>query len=62
MRPIATGSAVHSTADRIDTSRPHTARIRNYWLGGRDDRVRTALRQAGRVFTGVSPRRGRPRG
>ncbi|MEU3428260.1 SAM-dependent methyltransferase, partial [Streptomyces gardneri] len=24
-------------ASRIDTSRPHTARIWNYWTGGKDN-------------------------
>ncbi|WP_353947257.1 SAM-dependent methyltransferase [Streptomyces sp. HUAS MG91] len=34
-----TGSDAHQDGigERIDTSRPHTARIWNYWLGGKDN-------------------------
>ncbi|GGI96530.1 hypothetical protein GCM10010121_003680 [Streptomyces brasiliensis] len=33
----ATNDVAVPPCDRIDTSRPHTARIWNYWLGGKDD-------------------------
>ncbi|MGW0211284.1 SAM-dependent methyltransferase [Streptomyces sp. NPDC003233] len=35
--PAATGDASVSLRARIDTGRPHTARIWNYWLGGKDN-------------------------
>lgn len=60
-------AAAQSPSLRIDTSRPHTARIWNYWLGGRDnyevdratgDRIRElhpgigAYARADRLFLG----------
>lgn len=35
--PAATNDVAASLRARIDTSRPHTARIWNYWLGGKDN-------------------------
>ncbi|MGW1807310.1 SAM-dependent methyltransferase [Streptomyces sp. NPDC002078] len=35
--PAATDDIAVSLRARIDTSRPHTARIWNYWLGGKDN-------------------------
>ncbi|MEV6940347.1 SAM-dependent methyltransferase, partial [Streptomyces sp. NPDC051132] len=34
--PAAAGDLAASLRARVDTSRPHTARIWNYWLGGKD--------------------------
>ncbi|WP_327682727.1 SAM-dependent methyltransferase [Streptomyces sp. NBC_00467] len=39
--------------DRIDTSRPHTARIWNYWLGGKDNYP--VDREAGDQIRGIHP-------
>ncbi|MFF7531683.1 SAM-dependent methyltransferase [Streptomyces bobili] len=35
--PPAVDEAAQSLRDRINTSQPHTARIWNYWLGGKDN-------------------------
>ncbi|MFD7255653.1 SAM-dependent methyltransferase [Streptomyces sp. NPDC059895] len=35
--PPAVDEAAQSLRDRIDTAQPHTARIWNYWLGGKDN-------------------------
>ncbi|MBL1097361.1 SAM-dependent methyltransferase [Streptomyces coffeae] len=35
----ATYDSAAQIADRIDTTKPHTARIWNYWLGGKDNYV-----------------------
>ncbi|MEU0114160.1 SAM-dependent methyltransferase [Streptomyces bobili] len=35
--PPAVDEAAQSLRDRISTSQPHTARIWNYWLGGKDN-------------------------
>ncbi|MFE9451018.1 SAM-dependent methyltransferase [Streptomyces sp. NPDC006739] len=35
--PAATNDVAVSLRARIDTGRPHTARIWNYWLGGKDN-------------------------
>ncbi|WBO62243.1 SAM-dependent methyltransferase [Streptomyces camelliae] len=35
--PAATDDAAESLRSRIGTSQPHTARIWNYWLGGKDN-------------------------
>ncbi|MFJ3230916.1 SAM-dependent methyltransferase [Streptomyces sp. NPDC086787] len=35
--PAVTNDVAASLRARIDTSRPHTARIWNYWLGGKDN-------------------------
>ncbi|MEU6776957.1 SAM-dependent methyltransferase [Streptomyces sp. NPDC046759] len=35
--PAVTDDAAVSLRARIDTSKPHTARIWNYWLGGKDN-------------------------
>ncbi|MFF8095068.1 SAM-dependent methyltransferase [Streptomyces sp. NPDC016675] len=49
--PVTTpGSAAHQ---RIDTSVPHSARIWNYWLGGKDNYP--VDEQAGDAYTAVFP-------
>jgi S-adenosyl methyltransferase len=46
----ATGERVPSV---IDTTVPHSARVRNYWLGGKDNYQLD--REAGDAFAGVYP-------
>lgn len=65
--PSAAGTAAQDPNRRIDTTQPHTARIWNYWLGGKDnyevdratgDRIRElhpgigAYARADRLFLG----------
>lgn len=43
----------HTAQQKIDTSVPHSARIWNYWLGGKDNYP--VDEQAGDAYTAVFP-------
>ncbi|QBI51845.1 SAM-dependent methyltransferase [Streptomonospora litoralis] len=49
-------TAGDSAGDRLDTSVPHSARVWNYWLGGKDNYAadRVAGAEYARVFPGVT--------